>query len=56
MMFIKIRKTAKIKGAVLSDQVKSLDWRIRNAEFITKAGRETLDEVCQNLKLLMMIE
>ncbi len=49
-------KTTKIKGAVLSDQVKSLDWQIRNAEFIAKAGRKTLDEVCQNLKLLMMIE
>jgi mRNA interferase MazF len=49
-------KTNKIKGVVLSDQVKSLDWRARNAEFIVKSAPEALDEVRENLKLLMMLE
>src|SRR5665213_3523903 len=42
-------KTLKIKGAVLSDQVKSLDWRQRKAKFISKAPagvvNETLDKI-----------
>jgi len=42
----------KIKGAVLSDQAKSLDWRARNIEFIEKIGREELEEVIQKLVLL----
>jgi mRNA interferase MazF len=34
-----------IKGVVLSDQLKSLDWRIRRAEFIAKASPEMVEEV-----------
>ena len=42
----------KIKGAVLSDQIKNLDWKIRNIEFIEKIQAEKLDEVIQKLMLL----
>ncbi len=43
----------KIKGVVLSDQVKSLDWIIRQAEFITKAPDAVLAEVQKNIGLLV---
>ncbi len=46
-------KGAKIKGAVLSDHVKSLDWRSRKIEFIAKADAKTINSVCENLKLLI---
>ncbi len=43
----------KISGAILSDQVKSLDWKIRQAEFICKLTSDALDEVHQKLNALI---
>ena len=43
----------KITGAILSDQVKSLDWRARNAEFICTLPEPTIDEVLQKLGALL---
>lgn len=42
-----------IGGAILSDQVKSLDWKIRQAEFIGKLPASTLAEVLQKLDTLI---
>ena len=42
-----------IAGAVLSDQVKSLDWRARNAELICTLPTETISEVLQKLGTLL---
>jgi mRNA interferase MazF len=42
-----------IAGAVLSDQVKSLDWRARNAELICTLPTETISEVLQKLVTLL---
>ena len=44
----------KINGAVLSDQVKSLDWKIRQAEFISRLPTATLDEVLHKLNTLLV--
>ena len=43
----------KIGGAILSDQVKSLDWRARQAEFVCKLPSVTVDEVLQKLSTLL---
>jgi mRNA interferase MazF len=43
----------KIGGAILSDQVKSLDWKIRQAEFVCQLPAPTLDEVLQKLGTLI---
>jgi mRNA interferase MazF len=43
----------KVTGVVLSDQVKSLDWRARNARFACKLPRATVDEVFQKLLTLL---
>ena len=43
----------KINGAVLSDQIKSLDWRIRQAEFICQLPAVALDKVLQKLNALL---
>ncbi len=42
-----------INGCVLSDQVKSLDWTVRNLEFIEKLETQLLGEVIHNIKLLL---
>ena len=44
----------KVGGVILSDQVKSLDWRIRRAEFICKLPQETLTEVIDKLDALLL--
>ncbi|PJZ69357.1 mRNA-degrading endonuclease [Leptospira perolatii] len=46
-------QSKKIDGVVLSDQIKSLDWTIRNAEFIEPVNKFSLKEVLQNIKLLV---
>ncbi|MFN8510612.1 MAG: endoribonuclease MazF [Deinococcaceae bacterium] len=42
-----------VKGAILSDQVKSLDWRARKAEFSCKLSVETFNEVIKKLSTLI---
>jgi len=42
----------KIQGVILSDQVKTLGWRMRRVEFIEKLPSEKLEEVRQKLTLL----
>jgi len=46
-------KSGKIQGVVLSDQVKSLDWKTRSAELIEKGTKETLTAVQEKLLLLI---
>jgi mRNA interferase MazF len=43
----------KISGVILSDQVKSLDWKSRNAEYISKVTASEIEEVILKLKLLL---
>jgi mRNA interferase MazF len=43
----------KINGVVLSDQVKNLDWKTRNAIFIEKASNNSLIIVQEKLLLLL---
>lgn len=42
-----------INGVILSDQIKSLDWKERNAEFIGKSSEEVLEEVINKFLLLI---
>jgi len=44
-----------VTGAILSDQVKSLDWRIRNAELICTLPDEVVSEIMQKLGTLLSI-
>jgi len=44
----------KVGGVVLSDQVKSLDWRMRRAEFICRVPRQTVSEVIDKLGALLL--
>ena len=42
-----------ISGAILSDQVKSLDWKARQAEFVCRVPTATLSEVLQKVNTLL---
>ncbi len=44
----------KIDGVILSDQVKSLDWKVRAAQLIDQADTEAISEV--QAKLLLLIQ
>ena len=42
-----------VTGALLSDQVKSQDWRARNAELICSLPADVISEVLQKLDTLL---
>lgn len=43
----------KVTGAVLSDQVKNLDWKIRNSEFYDKVPKTVILEILKKLATLL---
>ena len=43
----------KIKGVVLSDQIRSMDWKARNACFIQKTPQTVTQEIQQKLLVLI---
>lgn len=42
-----------VTGVVLSDQAKSLDWQVRNAELIAQLPETVIAEVLKKLKSLL---
>ncbi|MBI5873558.1 MAG: endoribonuclease MazF [Candidatus Omnitrophica bacterium] len=45
----------KISGVVLSDQVKSLDWRARSARFCCQVPEATVSDVLNKLNVLLSV-
>jgi mRNA interferase MazF len=43
----------KVAGAVLSDQMKNLDWKVRDTELIVRLPSSVIDEVLKKLKTLL---
>ena len=52
---VSLGSEGRTRGVVLSDQVKSLDWRARRAEFIERAAAATTDEVLGKLGTLVSL-
>ena len=50
---VDVKGCPKIVGIVLVDQIKSLDWKIRNAVYICKANTITIDEIANLIELLI---
>src|SRR5918996_3405505 len=50
---VAIPSGSKLSGVILADQVKSLDWRIRRAEFICNLPQQTIGEVTGKLATLL---
>ena len=53
---VAIPSGSRLGGVILTDQVKSLDWGVRNAEFICKLPRHTISEVLDKLGTLLLEE
>jgi mRNA interferase MazF len=43
----------KINGVVLADQIKSLDWKTRTIELITKVSSDKIDEIINKVSVLL---
>lgn len=50
---VKIPDGLDVTGVILADQVKSLDWRARNADFLCTLPNPTVTEVLQKLNTLL---
>jgi len=50
---VKIPDDLEISGVILSDQIKSLDWKTREAEFICKLPKVALTETLNKINVLL---
>lgn len=48
-----VAHTGDIKGVILADQVKSLDWRARKAEFVEETSEDAVGEVIEKIQMLL---
>jgi len=46
-------ETCKIRGAILTDHIKNMDWRSRNVKFISKLDEHILDDVTKKVAVLI---
>ena len=46
-------ESQKITGVALSDQIKSLDWKTRDIELISKGSSEMVEEIVQKVSVLL---
>ena len=42
-----------VKGVILTDQIRNLDWNVRKAMFIAKVPENTLKEALEKIQLLL---
>jgi mRNA interferase MazF len=50
---VKITENQKISGVILTDQIKNLDWKARDAEFIFKMEENIINEVLNKIRTLI---
>jgi mRNA interferase MazF len=50
---VAVEGTAKVRGVILADQVKSLDWQVRKAEKKGKVSRAVLEEVVDKVRAIL---
>ena len=50
---VRLGSTGGVKGVVLSDQVKSLDWRARRARRKGKAPKDVVEQTLRHILLLL---
>jgi mRNA interferase MazF len=52
---VNIPKGFKVSGTILSDQVKSLDWKVRHAELFDKIPESVTLEILKKLTTLLRV-
>lgn len=50
---VQIPEMYSVKGVILADQVRSLDWRVRQAQFVEQVSPRVIDEVKTKLSVLL---
>lgn len=50
---VQIPETIGISGVVLADQLKSLDWRTRDAEYIERIPSNIMSEITDMIRVLI---
>ncbi len=50
---VRIPSEVNVPGAILADQVKSLDWQVRKAEWIASLPAPTMADILQKLGTLL---
>jgi mRNA interferase MazF len=48
-----VEGTAKVRGVILADQVKSLDWQVRRAEKQGKVAKTILEEEIDKVRAIL---
>jgi mRNA interferase MazF len=43
----------KLKGVILSNHLKSLDWKVRSAEFIESCSKPVIDDVVAKIQAIL---
>jgi len=51
---VKLPDSSPILGVILADQLKSLDWKARNSEYICEVPPETMNELVNKLKTIIL--
>lgn len=52
---VKLPEDLEISGVILSDQIKNLDWKAREAEYICKLPKPLLTETLNKINTLLTI-
>ncbi|MBD3377246.1 endoribonuclease MazF [candidate division KSB1 bacterium] len=50
---VKIPNGYPVSGVILADQVKNLDWHVREAQFICKMPNSVIEKVIEKISLLL---
>jgi len=50
---IDVSENEKIKGVILADQIKSLDYKARNAKFIIKSPDSVINDTLEKIQTLL---
>jgi mRNA interferase MazF len=50
---VDLGSTVSIQGVILTDQVRSLDWRVRQAQFIETISKQVLQAVLDKIHLIL---
>jgi len=53
---VHLSEQGRVKGVVLADQIKSLDWRARRARFIEKSSVTSFNSVLDRVEAVLSME
>ena len=52
---VKLPEDLEISGVILSDQIRNLDWKVREAEYICKLPKSQLTETINKITTLLTV-